>query len=776
MLTFNTMLAHTLKIAFLLLVWGLIPGSFMTGCTAKEKETESLQTKKNETSPSVVIASTSSPGSDTKSKQSAQSREVYQKAAELIARFLQEQHFAKHPLDENTSKEWIGAYMKGLDYNHLFFLESDLQAFEKKYSGNLGRKVAAGDLNPAFEIFEVFRQRLNSRLDWVAKRMDQPFDFAQKDYYTPDRGKVAWPATQTEADTLWEQKIKYDLLNDRLADKKEAEPLDRLKKRYNQLRKTFGETDDEEVIQTYLSSLTMLYDPHSQYLGPSALEDFAIGMNLSLVGIGAVLTTEEGYCTIKEIIPGGPADLDKRLKVNDRIVAVAQGNKEYTDIVDMKLRYAVRLIRGEKGSTVRLKVIPATADTSIRNEIKLVRDEIKLTSQRAKAKLIEQKGANGETLRLGVIDLPSFYGPISDKKLAGDDGGGSTGTTDDVRVLIENLKAKKIDGLVLDLRNNGGGLLGEAVRLVGLFIDKGPVVQIKNPHDEVQKLEDQESGVVYNGPLLVLTNKLSASASEIAAGALQNYGRAVIVGDQSTHGKGTVQTVTEINNFILPIFGKKPEAGAVKLTIQKFYLPNGHSTQNRGVVPDVILPSINDYLELGEEKLPHALAWDEIPSARFDAVNEGLDKSLNFLTTNSKTRIEKDPDFKLLFEDIERLKKRLEDKKVSLNEEERKVEKTAEKKRVEERKLTIKTMSKSSPVILNITFDNLEGTTEAPKVTGMKARLEEDDDEDGKPDEEPTPAESFAADLHLREALRVLTDFITIKDKNAPKTSVATKP
>jgi len=774
MFPLNIMLAHSLKIAFLLLVWGLLPGSFMTGCTAKEKE--AVSTLLNENAPSSDLVATANTSSAPNSKQVAQSREIYQKAAELIARFLQEQHFAKHPLDEKTSKEWIDAYMKGLDYNHLFFLESDLQTFEKKYSGNLGKKVSSGDLDPAFEIFGVFKERLNTRLDWVAARMNKPFDFSQKDFYTPDRGKAPWPATQSEADNFWEQKIKYDLLNDRLADKKEAEPLDRLKKRYAQLRKTFGETDDEEVIQTYLSSLTMLYDPHSQYLGPSALEDFAIGMNLSLVGIGAVLTTEDGYCTIKEIIPGGPADLDKRLKVNDRIVGVGQGNAEYTDIVDMKLRYAVRLIRGEKGSTVRLKVIPATADSSVRNEVKLIRNEIKLTSQRAKAKLIEQKGANGETLRLGIIDLPSFYGPISDKKLAGDDAGGSSGTTDDVRVLIEKLKAKKIDGLVLDLRNNGGGLLGEAVRLVGLFIDRGPVVQIKNPQGEVQKLEDQERGVVFDGPLIVLTNKLSASASEIAAGALQNYGRAVIVGDQSTHGKGTVQTVTEINNFILPIFGKKPDAGAVKLTIQKFYLPNGHSTQNRGVVPDIIIPSINEYLDLGEEKLPHALAWDEIPSANFSIVNGGVENSLRLLTDNSKTRIEKDPDFKLLFEDIERLKKRLEDKKISLNEEDRKLEKTTEKKRVVDRKQTIKAMSKSSPSILNITFDNLEGTTEAPKITGMKARLEEDEDEDGKPDQEPTPAESFAADLHLREALRILSDYIALADKNAPKTAVATKP
>jgi carboxyl-terminal processing protease len=754
-----------------LLVWVLLTASLMTGCFAQKEENPNNSSLQNSTP--TLSASNSSSSAESPSKNPPPSREVFQKAAELIARFLQEQHFAKHPLDQNTSKEWIGAYMKLLDYNHLFFLHSDLVDFEKKYSSSLGRGITKGDLTPAFEIMDIFQQRLNNRLNWVTKRMDQPFDFSGQDYYTPDRSKSSWPATPAEADTLWEQKIKYDLLAERLAEKKEVNPHERLKKRYNQLRKNFEETDEEEIIQNYLSALTSLYDPHSQYLGPSALEDFGIAMNLSLFGIGAVLTTEEGYCTIKEIIPGGPADLDKRLKVNDRIVAVAQGNKEFTDIVDMKLRHAVRLIRGEKGSLVRLSVIPASADSSIRNEVKLIRDEVKITSQKAKAKLIEQKNPAGETLRLGVIDIPSFYGPINEKKSS--DSQSSTGTTDDVRVLIEKLQEKKIDGLVLDLRSNGGGLLGEAVRLVGLFIDTGPVVQIKDPQGRIQKLEDQERGTLYNGPLIILTNKLSASASEIAAGALQNYGRAVIVGDSSTHGKGTVQTVTEINNFILPIFGKKPEAGALKLTIQKFYLPNGHSTQNRGVVPDIILPSINTYLELGEDKLPHALPWDEIPPTTYSVINPDLRTTLTKLTQNSKSRIEKDEDFKLLLEDIERIKKRLEDKKVSLNEAERKTEKETEKKRTDQRKQHIKQLSQNSPPILHITFENLEGSFDAPKITGSRARLLEDEDqsEENKNEAEPTPAETFTADLHLREALRILADTISLQTPSSPQASLS---
>jgi len=752
---------HKKSLSLLLVIFSII--ALVTGCSAKEKIEPKVELKETQVQPTTE-----------QKAPRAESLQVYQKAAELIARFLQEQHFAKHPIDAETSKEWIDAYMKSLDYNHLFFLQSDLDLFESKYGGTLGKKISEGNLDAAFDIFAVFKKRLNTRLDKVAQRMEEPFDFTQKDFYAPDRGKSPWPANDKEADLLWEQKIKYDFLVHRLAEKKEANPMDRLKKRYSQLRKTFGETDQEEIIQTYLSSLSMLYDPHSQYLGPSALEDFAINMNNSLFGIGAVLSTEDGYCTIKEIIPGGPADLDKRLKVNDRIVAVAQGSKEYIDIVDMKLRNAVRLIRGEKGSTVRLNIIPATADSSLRNEIKLVRDEIKLTSQKAKAKLIEQKGPNGETIRLGVIDLPSFYGPINDKKMTlSKNSQESSGTTDDVRILIEKLKEKKIDGLVLDLRNNGGGLLGEAVRLVGLFIDQGPVVQVKDPQGRIQRLEDQVSGAFYDGPLIVMTNKLSASASEIAAGALQNYGRAIIVGDKSTHGKGTVQTVTEINNFILPSFGKKPDAGAIKLTIQKFYLPNGHSTQNRGVVPDVILPSINDYLELGEEKLPHALPWDEIPSASFSLVEPRVGGAIFELALNSKSRIEKDPDFKFMFDDIERLKKRLEDKRVSLNEIDRKEEKSADKKRIDERKLAIKALSKDSPSILNITFDNLEGTTAAPKSS--KTRFQDNEDEDGKPIEELTPAEMFAADLHLREALRILRDLIVITDKNSPKSAVAVR-
>lgn len=754
-----TALSYSKQLLSQLLLVALV-SAMISGCSAKEKAEAVVKPPVKESTPELTSLL-------------PESQAVFQKAAELIARLLQEQHFAKHPIDTKTSMEWIDSYMKGLDYNHLFFLQSDFDNFQKAYADTLGKKITEGDISPAFEIFKVFKKRLDTRLNLVTKRMEQPFDFTLNDYYTPDRSKAAWPANQAEADQLWEQKIKYDLLADRLVEKKEVNPLERLKKRYNQIRKNFSETDEEEIIQTYLSSLTTLYDPHSQYLGPKALEDFAINMNLSLFGIGAVLTSDEGYCTIKEIIAGGPADLDKRLKVNDRIVGVAQDDKEFVDIIDMKLNNAVRLIRGEKGSTVRLNVIPATADSSIRNEIKLVRDEIKLTSQKAKAKLIEQKGPSGETLRIGVIELPSFYGPITDKKFALLDAAQeSTGTTDDVRILIEKLKEKKIDGLVLDLRNNGGGLLGEAVRLVGLFINKGPVVQIKDPQGRIQVLDDMESGVTYDGPLVVVTNKLSASASEIAAGALQNYGRAVIVGDKSTHGKGTVQTVSEINNFILPTFGPKPDAGAIKLTIQKFYLPNGHSTQNRGVIPDIILPSINDYLELGEEKLPHALPWDEIKSARFSLTDTKTYGFVPALASQSKLRIDQDPNYKIMFEDIERLKKRLEDKRVSLNETERKTEKVAEKKRIEDRKLTIKALSKESPSILNITFDNLEGTTDAPKKTGAKSRSQDEEDEDGKPIEDLTPAELHAADLNLREAIRILSDLIIIIDKESPKSSV----
>ncbi|MDD5262067.1 MAG: carboxy terminal-processing peptidase [Methylacidiphilales bacterium] len=707
--------------------------------------------------------------------------EVFGRAAALVSRFLQEQHFARHPIDAVVSAEWIKAYMKALDYNRLFFLKGEQDDFEAKYAPDAGSEIRSGQLSPAFAIFKVFQQHVNSRLAWVNKRLSQPFDFTTQDYYEPDRSKADWPQTAAEEDALWERRLKYEILQDRLAEKrKPQDSIQHLQKRYGVLQKNLNETDHEDIVTTYLSALTTLYDPHSVYLGPKEEEDFDISMKLQLVGIGAVLSSEDGYCIIKEIIPGGPADLDKRLTPNDKIVGVAQGDKEYIDIVDMKLRNAVHLIRGDKGTVVRLKVIPGGSDHSaVREEVRLVRDQVKIASQKAKAKVISQIGPDGQEYKIGVIELPSFYGNIGD--YAGEDPSGGSSTTDDVALLIKKLKEKNIDGLVLDLRNNGGGLLSEAVRLVGLFIGKGPVVQVKDSQGKKQVLQNFDSNMAYDGPLMVLTNKLSASASEIAAGALQNYGRALIVGDKSTHGKGTVQTVAELNHFIPPINGITPVAGAMKITIQKFYLPNGHSTQQRGVIPDIILPSPNDYLELGESNLPHSLPWDEIEPAPFTKLD--IDNPTGFipqLNADSQQRIAKDGDFKLLLDDIARLRKHMEDRRVSLNITQRETEAAEDKQRKDEREKILKAMSAKLPDILSISFDNKKGLVEqlaSQEKPKPKPAPDTSGDDEGTDIPKLTTSESYAADLHLRESLRIFGDWLKLLDKKGTMTALGdTKP
>jgi len=701
-----------------------------------------------------------------------QSDEVYGQAGKLVARFLQEQHFARHPIDPVVSADWVRSYMKALDYNHLFFTQDDLNNFETQYAALVGLDIAKGDLTPSYEIYKIFRQRVDAKIAWVMQRLDKPFDFTTQDFYETDRSKADWPKAGAEADLLWERRLKFEVLQDRLAEKrKAAESVKHIRKRYEIMQKNLEETDHEDIATYYLSSLASLYDPHSNYLGPKEEEDFKIGFKQQLCGIGAVLTTEDGYCVIKEIIPGGPADLCKRLHVNDRIVAVAQGEKEYVDIVEMRLRNAVSMIRGSKGTVVRLQVIPAgLSDSATHEEIKIVRDQVRISSQKASAQITRQTGPEGREYKLGVIKLPLFYGNIGD----GADGDEKTSTTEDVTLLIKKLEEKGIDGLVLDLRYNGGGLLGEAVRLAGLFIDKGPVVQVKDSLGRRQVLEDVTPGMAYNGPLIVLTNRLSASASEIVAGALQNYGRAIVVGDKSTHGKGTVQTVAELNRFMPSFDGEAAKAGAMKLTIQKFYLPNGHSTQLRGVLSDIVLPSPNDYLELGESNLPHALAWDEIQAADFTRVNDIPSALIPELAKNSQTRIAKDPDFKQLLQDIERLRKRMEEKKISLNENVRVAENADDKRRLEEHKKWVKALSTKLPDVLSISFNNKGNlveelaSQEKPKEPVATAA----EDEDGEQPAKSSAAETYAADLHLRETLRIMTDWLEMGDKK-PMTAQA---
>jgi C-terminal peptidase prc len=449
----------------------------------------------------------------------------------------------------------------------------------------------------------------------------------------------------------------------------EEEIIATLTHRYHRNLRFFADWNNEDVLQTYLTALARVYDPHSDYLGRAQLESFAMTMNLSLFGIGAELTvSEDGYCTIRRLLPGGPAIKSKLIKENDRIAAVAQGDEPSVDIVDLSLNKAVQLIRGPKGTEVRLTIIPAGGGATDRKVVKLIRDEIPLEDSAAKAKLIEVPDGHGGNQRLGVIDLPSFYATFD--AVNSKDKPEPKSTTTDVAKLLAKLKQEKVEGVILDLRRNGGGSLEEAIRLTGLFIKTGPVVQVKEVDETVQRAEDTDPSVLYEGPLVVLTSRGSASASEILAGALQDYGRALIVGDSSTHGKGTVQSVNQLRPFMqLVDRSLTNDPGALKLTIKKFYRPSGVSTQLKGVVPDIILPSVaNESKDIGEGALDNALPQgDPIPSAKYDHFNL-VEPYLPELRKRSAERLAADKEYTYVREDIERFKKQQADKTISLNE------------------------------------------------------------------------------------------------------------
>ncbi|MEM9399729.1 MAG: carboxy terminal-processing peptidase [Verrucomicrobiota bacterium] len=711
--------------------------------------------------------------------QTEASKEVnskYRDVARNVQRFLHQSHFSRLKLEDIRNDEWIKNYMRSYDFNHMYFYEKDLKEFKSNFDKDLSVKLAQGDISAGFFIYESFIKRLDDRMNWIEARLKKPFDFSSDQYFETDRSESDWPKTGEEADDLWERRLKFDLLQERISsldnkdkNKKDKEsPEELVLKRYKRIQKAYTDYEDEDVVQDYLTSLTRIFDPHSQYMGPSLLEDFSIAMKLELFGIGAVLSMENDYCTVRKIINGGPADINGRLQVNDKIIGVAQGNKAFTDVVGMRLRNAVKLIRGEKDTVVRLKVLPGDdADSTSQKEITIVRDKINLEESLASAEVLDLEIA-GTKRKFGILELPSFYGDISS------DGDGLFSSrkqeehtsTDDVILLLKELNKQKIDGLILDLRKNGGGFLSEAVKLVGLFIDTGPVVQIKNSVGTVNVLRDQDSGTTYSGPLIILTSKESASASEICAGALQNYGRALVVGDSSTHGKGTVQAVLEQDRWVRRIEGKQPKAGALKLTIQKFYLPNGHSTQVKGVEPDIKLPSLRDHLELGEAHLPHSLPWDEIGAARYKPVNRVSNMLIKQLQDRSQQRISSSPDFQFRLKEIVRLKKKIDEKKVSLNESSRIEEYEQNKSIREEQKNAIKLAVKDfKPSLKTIKLSKGKDGMATRIIDGVDEEEDEIELSDEYEDEDAEWAKvgRHARDLHLRETINILHDFLKLK-------------
>ena len=617
------------------------------------------------------------------------SKPIYGKEAKVISYVLDNNHYRKLRLNDSLSSAILDRYVKELDNNKSYFIASDLKDFEK-YRFKIDDLTRNENIEPAYEIYNVFRKRYKERMEYVMRNLiDQEFDYSVDEYYETDRDKEPWAKSVSELNDIWRMTIKNQALGLKLTGKKQEEIKDLLKKRYERFVKSVSQFSGEDVFSVYMNSITEAYDPHTNYLSPKASALFKQSMSLSLEGIGAQLQTENDYTKIVKILPGGPAEKSGLIHNNDLIIGVAQGKDgEMVDVVGWRIDEVVKLIKGPKGTTVRISFLPSlTGVNGPSTEITLVRDKIKLEDQAAKKSTINYQ-SNGRNLKLGVINLPGFYMDFEEYQKGNPE---YRSTTRDVKRLIGELQTEGVDGIVMDLRNNGGGSLAEAIDLAGLFIKDGPVVQVKNSTGKVELGLDDDKQVVYSGPLVVLTNRFSASASEIFAGAIQDYHRGVIVGE-STYGKGTVQTVLDLNRFITD---GKEEVGELKLTFQKFYRVTGSSTQNKGVSPDIKLPSALSSSQYGESSSPSALPWDVINPTSFQKVLDVNDKVLAGLTKAYLDRSKFDSSLKKYITETEELRKNLSQTKISLNEARRKVEMDeAEKQKVINEKLDTKVTSK----------------------------------------------------------------------------------
>ena len=727
------------------------------------------------------------------------STKLMENEARLIVEMLETMHFESEEISPESFSELINRFMSDLDFNKLYFLEEHKEAFTEKYGSAIGFKLRyQGDLNAAFEIYSLYRERAIDRVAWVQEQLENEWTFDTDEFFVYDRRESPWPSTEEEADELWRLRIKYEILQEILNEKTQEEAKERVGKRYDRMLRSIYEFDRKDVQEIFLTSLTKMFDPHSSFLSSDTLEDFNISMRLKLIGIGAMLSEEDGYCVIRELVPGAPAIRSKKLQPNDKIVAVAQEGEEAVDIIGMSLRKVVDKIRGEKGSKVTLTIIPADAtDNSVREDVVIVRDEVHINSSRATAKVYDVPGANGSMSPIGVIEIPSFYGgdeyfENGQRRI--------TSVTADVEELVLKMKEEGVQGIVLDLRRNGGGLLDEAIRMTGLFIRRGPVVQVREKSGYVTPHMDRDPKVAYSGPLAVLTSRFSASASEILAGALQNYGRSLTIGNTSTHGKGTVQQVFSLEQYVLKRDIANDRAGAAKLTIRKFYLPNGFSTQRKGVVPDIQLQSIEEVTAVGEADLPESLSWDYIrPVSRF--VEMTLKNNLlETLISSSQARAESLEEFEFLQKRLDWFQEREERKEISLNLETRMVmmeedEAFLEAIRDEQRLLAENnfdyTEIKLDSVIREeaqrakeeAEFEQEVAKTETPSTPNadeggidqvVASSESENSDETGESDEE---VPEF--DIQLRETLRIMTEAIGISpdpvDWSQPALPIASK-
>jgi carboxyl-terminal processing protease len=664
---------------------------------------------------------------------------------------LARSQLAHHPLDTQLAGKLLDRYTDALDGTHSLFLRSDLDELAPLRATLAQKTRVEGDTQPAHVIFARYLERLRQQVAFDTQLLRAShFSFEGHDSAPFAREHAERPADLAAAHELWRQQLRAEYLEEKLATKPTRDIPTALIRRHEQQLKTMSELGNDEVLEIYLDALAHVYDPHSDYLDKESTESLSISMNLSLFGIGASLGMEDGLCTIRELVPGGPAALSGALKPGDRIVAVAQDGRAPVDVSSMPLTRIVAMIRGPKGSIVTLTILPAAG---ARKTVRLTRAEVKLEDQQAKARLVELPRASDKPLRLGVIDLPSFY--------SGSEHGGRQGATADVARLLAKLEAEKVDGLVLDLRRNGGGSLQEAVDMTALFVGGGPVVQTRDANNAIEVDVDKGATARYTGPLVVLTSRFSASASEIVAGALQDYGRAVVVGDPSTFGKGTVQTIMPLG----PVMDEAGlshafDPGALKLTVGKFYRPSGASTELRGVASDIVIPAVSGVLPVGESKLDDPLPWDTVPAAPFRPFGE-VAPHLPALRDASARRVAADPGFAELRPQIARLKSHLDEDSMSLNEAQRRRDRAEEK--AFEKAIAAKAEAEEASV------PAYEITVKAAGLPGLPPRLTSlakpasgaaPPKADADADAAETAGARAADGLVLNEALHILADYV----------------
>ena len=638
----------------------------------------------------------------------------------VVTLMMERAHLLQHELDDEISNRSITSFIDRLDPMRLYFLKSDIDGFMKK-KDTIDDMVSEGDITFAYDVFKTYLDRIDERLPVINELIDADHDFSAKESINTDWDNVSFAESKDEAEDRWRKRIKYNLLVLKGDDETEERSKERLHRRYNSFSNQMHRTDSDELLEMFLNSVMASFDPHTSYMSPTTLENFEIVMRLNLDGIGAGLTMQDGDTVITKIIPGGAADKHGELKVNDRIVSVGQGEEgEMEDVIGMKLDEVVQRIRGKAGTIVRIGVIPA--DKSGSTVLNITRARIELTDSEAQAKVIKHT-ANDEEFKVGVISLPSFYMDMDAARRVVRD---YKSTTRDVRKLLKGFEeAGGVDAILLDLSRNGGGSLTEAIDLTGLFIDRGPVVQVKDPTGRVTAYEDENAGVAWDGPLVVLTSKFSASASEIFAGAIADYGRGIIVGDSATHGKGTVQSLQDLGRELFRNTPNPPEFGALKITIQQFYRPNGASTQKHGVAADIILPSFSDHMDISESDLDFAVDFDKVDSA--NEVNLGMRKqaTINTVKDLSSKRISNSEDFQSLLDRIAQYEEQKKDKLISVNEKEffaRREEVNAEK---EEEAQIEETMEADDDIfpesyynteVLDITVDYINALGENKKL------------------------------------------------------------